>query len=120
MQGAGGGQCPEFGVGRGVPKEISQARGQGVVVQASGLLLEVEVGRRAEHGGVTGEHRFGESTAGLHCSEDDRQEADLLLRRDRRAIGLLHEATEQTLRILGRIVRLDVIAERRTDGALHR
>ena len=120
MQGTGGGQLAEFRIRRRVPKEISQPRGQSVVVQTAGLLLQVKIGRRAEYGGVAGEHRLGEGTAGFHRAEDDRQETHLFLGRDGRAVSLLHETTEQTLGILGRILGHDVISKRRAHGALGR
>ena len=120
MQGTGGGQLAEFRIRRRVPKEISQPCGQGVVVQTARLLLQVKIGRRAEYGGVAGEHRLGEGTAGFHRAEDDWQETYLFLGRDGRAVSLLHETTEQTLGILGRILGHDVISERRAHGALGR
>ena len=80
VQGASGSQRTKLRVGWGVPQEISQAGGQGVVIQATRLLLEIEIGWRAKHGGIAGQHGLGESAARLHRSQDEGQKADFFLR----------------------------------------
>ncbi len=93
-------QPSEFVIRRGVPQEVRQAGGQGVVVEPSGRLGQADELGRAEHGGITGVHRVGERRSRGQFVLDDRQEPDLLGLGHWPAIDLADERPEQPLGVL--------------------
>ena len=120
MEPAGFRQGQQLRVGRRIPEEEREPFRQGVVVESARLILEIEETRRRQHRGVARDHGLREGTARLEGVLHERQETDFLLRRDGAAIGLLHEAAQEALCVLGDVVRGDLDLERRGGGLLHR
>ena len=113
------GATAQFVVGRGVPEEEREARGEGVVVEPSGLFFQTDEFRRTQHGGVGGDHRVGEVVALLQGRAEDGEEA-IQLRRfiNRPTIGVADEFTQQASGIFPRLFGSYFHAGRRREPAI--
>ena len=103
-----GGQGAQRVVRRRVPEKKREARGEGVGVEAAGLLVEEHEARRRQHGGVAGEHRFGEAQASRASLMDQGEESLHVGVGDWATIGALNKGAHEPRGVLGGIFRNDI------------
>ena len=97
------GELAESFVRHGAPEEIREARGDGVIVQFTGSLLQIEKIRGAEGGLVGRTHGILEAVFFLNRLVRKGEAALEFRFFDRAAVGGLHEISQETGGVLTRI-----------------